>query len=93
MIELTFRTANGPLVIRFETPVATPGAVRPWTAVVHLDGRPSNVYGEDPVGALELATRFVQSYIHDMEGLDPAVMPPTPYQEEPPDPPDPAKDD
>ena len=82
MIELKFRTAEGPIVIQFETPLATPAAVRPWTAVVRINGRPSNIYGEDPVEALELATRFVESYLHDTEGLDPPVGPPAPYRAE-----------
>jgi hypothetical protein len=88
MIELTFRTAKGPMVVPFETPVSTPAANnRPWTIVVRFNGRPSNIYGEDPVEALEMATWFVQSYLSDMEGLDPAVRPPTQYQAEPPEPP------
>ncbi len=73
MIELTFRTADGPMVIQFSTPVATPEAIRPWTVEVRTNGRPQKIYGEDPLEALELAARFAASYLSGREGLDPQV--------------------
>src|SRR5262245_61667351 len=73
MIELTFQTADGPDVIRFDTPVATPGANRPWAIKVHLNGRPSTIVGEDPLEALELAARFAASYVSASEGADPPL--------------------
>src|SRR4051794_40263588 len=73
MIELTFQTAAGPIVLQFSAPVATPESVRPWTLVVRIDGRPSKVYAEDPVQALEFAARFAVGYLSGREGLDPPV--------------------
>jgi len=73
MIELTFRTADGPMVIQFSTPVATPEANRPWAIEVRLNGRPSTIVGEDPLEALELAARFAASYLSGREGLDPSI--------------------
>lgn len=73
MIELTFRTDDGPMVIQLSTPVATPGANRPWAIEVLLNGRPSIIIGEDPLQALELAARFAVSYLSGREGLDPPV--------------------
>lgn len=73
MIELTFQTADGPIVIQFTTPVATPGANRPWAIAVHLDGRPSKIVGEDPLEALALGALFASSYLSGREGLDPPV--------------------
>lgn len=73
MIELTFRAADGPIVIQFNTPVATPGADRPWAVKVGLDGRPSPIVGEDPLEALALAALFAASYLSGREGLDPPL--------------------
>ena len=73
MIELTFRTDDGPMVIQLSTPVATSGADRPWAIEVRLNGRPSTIVGEDPLEALELAARFAASYLSGREGLDPPV--------------------
>lgn len=73
MIELEFRTSDGPIVIQFCTPVATPEADRPWAIEVRLNGRPTNIVGEDPLEALELAARFVAGYLGGREGLDPPV--------------------
>ena len=73
MIDLTFRTDDGPMVIQFSTPVATPGANRPWAIEVLLNGRPSTIVGEDPLEALELAARFAASYLSGREGLNPPV--------------------
>jgi hypothetical protein len=73
MIELKFSTSDGPIVVEFNTPVATPEANRPWAIEVRLNGRPSTIVGEDPLEALELAARFAASYLSGREGLDPAV--------------------
>lgn len=40
MIELTFRSDDGPIVIQLCAPVATPEAEWPWAVEVRLDGRP-----------------------------------------------------
>ena len=73
MIEVTFRTADGPMVIQFSTPVATPGADRPWAVTVGLNGRPSTIVGEDPLEALGLAAWFASSYLSGRDGLEPPV--------------------
>lgn len=73
MIEIAFRTVDGPIVIQLGTPVATPEADRPWAIEVRLNGRPSSIVGEDPLEALELAARFAASYLSGREGLDPPV--------------------
>ena len=73
MIELPFRTADGPMVIQLGTPEATPEAVRPWTIEVRTNGRSQKIYGEDPLQALELAARFAAAYLSGREGLDPPV--------------------
>ncbi len=83
MIELTFQTADGPRVIQFDTPTATPEADRPWAIEVRLDARPTIIVGEDPLEALELAARFVASYLRGREGLDPPLNQPLPYEPKP----------
>ncbi len=79
MIELTFRTAKGPMVIQFETPVATPESVWPWAVIVRINGRPSTIVGADPLNALEHATRFTAGYLTGREGLDSTGRSPWPY--------------
>src|SRR5262245_10912438 len=83
MIELTFNTTDGPMVIQFSTPVATPEAIRPWTMEVRSNGRAQKIYGEDPLEALELAARFAASYLSGREGLDPPINPPAPLPGQP----------
>ena len=73
MIELTFRTADGPMVIQFSSPVPTPGGNRPWAIEVRLHGRPSTIVGEDPLEALALGALFAASYLGGREGLEPAL--------------------
>jgi hypothetical protein len=78
MIELTFQTADGPIVVQIGAPVETPGEKHPWGVEVRTNGRPQTIRGEDPVEALEMATRFLASYLGGREGLDPFVKPPVP---------------
>jgi hypothetical protein len=73
MIEFTFHTADGPMVICFSTPVVTPEAKWPWAIEVRTNGRPQTLVGSDPLEALEVATRFAASYLSGREGLDPPV--------------------
>jgi hypothetical protein len=61
---------------------------KPRTDPDHGSSRGSNIYGEDPLETLALATRFAQVYLVDREGLDPPVAPPIHYQKEPPASPD-----
>lgn len=73
MIELTFQTDDGPILIQFSTPTATPKYGLPWSVEVRTNGRPQTIAGEDPMQALEFAARFAASYLSGREGLDPLV--------------------
>jgi hypothetical protein len=81
MIELTFRTADGPIVIQVCDPVATPGpdALMPWTLQVITNGRPQTVYGLDPVDLFKGAAEFMGGYLYGREGLDPPIEEPRTY--------------
>ncbi len=73
MIELTFQTADGPILVEILAPVATPEQKWPWAIEVRTNGRPQTLVGEDPLEALEMAVQFATSYLSEREGLDPPV--------------------
>ncbi len=81
MIELTFQTAEGPIVIQVCNPVATPGpdAPAPWTLQVITNGRAQTVYGVDPVHLFESAAAWMGTYLYGREGLDPPIEKPRRY--------------
>lgn len=78
MIEMTFNTADGPILIQIGTPTTTSDERWPWAIEVRTNGRPQKIVGKDPVEALEMAIAFTASYLCEREGLDPPVKPPTP---------------
>jgi len=73
MIELTFRTDDGPILIQLCAPVATPGAKSAWAAEARTNGQPQTMVGEDPLEALEFAARYASSYLSGRGGLEPSV--------------------
>jgi hypothetical protein len=73
LIELTFQTDDGPMVIQIGAPVATPESLEPWSVVVHTNGRPQTVIGQDPLQALASAVHFASHYLSGRDGLDPPV--------------------
>jgi hypothetical protein len=74
MIELTFRSDDGPVVVQVCAPVATPEGDWPWTVEVRLDGRPSTVVAWDLLGVLDGALYLLSGYLVGREGLDPPVV-------------------
>lgn len=75
MIDLSFRSPDGPITVQLGAPVPTPEAQWPWAVEVRLDGRASTVPGWDLLGAMEGALHLLSGYLSDREGLDPPVVP------------------
>ncbi len=73
MIDLTFRTAKGPMVLQLCAPTATPEGHDPWAVKVITNGRVQTLPGVTPLSALETAVQFAAGYLNLMEGLDPPV--------------------
>lgn len=75
MIELTFNTTDGPIIIQIHAPVR--GTRSPWSVEVTTNGRPQHIRGEDPLEALTLAVGFTAGYLGGRDGLDPPIAQPS----------------
>lgn len=82
MIELTFRSADGPILIQILAPVPTPEQKWPWAIEVRTNGRSQTLAGDDPLQALEMAAQFASSYLSGREGLEPPVEARAPFGSE-----------
>ncbi len=77
MIELQFKTADGPITIQVGAPTFAPEGKWPWAIEVRTNGRTQTLSADDPVAALEHTARFLVGYLSGREGLDPMVDEPT----------------
>ncbi len=73
MIELQFKSADGPISIQVGAPIKDSSNDCPWSIEVRTNGRKQTLRAEDPVEAMDHVATFLGGYLSGRAGLDPAV--------------------